>query len=124
MRQDADKYTYVVQWSEEDGRYVGRCVEFPSVSGHGETPEEALRQVHVVIEESLSWLEEKKQPVPEPLGMRKYSGHLTLRVPPDTHRELSFSAAEQGVSLNQFITSVLEKESPSGAIIASGESVH
>lgn len=28
-----DHYTYRVTWSEEDGEYVGLCVEFPSLIG-------------------------------------------------------------------------------------------
>lgn len=32
MNDDRDHYTYRVNWSGEDGEYVGLCAEFPSLS--------------------------------------------------------------------------------------------
>jgi predicted RNase H-like HicB family nuclease len=34
-----DRYAYRVIWSEDDQEYVGLCVEFPSLSWLGKTPE-------------------------------------------------------------------------------------
>jgi hypothetical protein len=30
-----EKYTYRVEWSEEDKLHIGRCLEFPSLAAHG-----------------------------------------------------------------------------------------
>ena len=46
-----DKYTYRVTWSEEDGEYVGLCVEFPSLSWLAGTQEGALRGINNVVSE-------------------------------------------------------------------------
>jgi predicted RNase H-like HicB family nuclease len=48
-----DRYTYRVIWLEEDGEYVGLCVEFPSLSWLAGEPEEALRGIRQVVEEML-----------------------------------------------------------------------
>ncbi len=107
MKNNANKYTYRIAWSEEDGCHVARCLEFPSLSAHGDTIEAALREMTFVVKESIQWLEEEGEPVPEPLGMKKFRGHLTLRVPAEKHRELAIRSAEEGVSVNQFILSRL-----------------
>jgi predicted HicB family RNase H-like nuclease len=41
--------------------------------------------------------------IPEPLGLRQYSGRLVLRLPKALHREAVIRAAEEGVSLNQYL---------------------
>jgi predicted HicB family RNase H-like nuclease len=50
---------------------------------------------------------EENEPVPVPLGIKKFKGHLTVRIPPEKHRELAIRSAEEGVSINQLITSLL-----------------
>ncbi|PKN68300.1 MAG: toxin-antitoxin system HicB family antitoxin [Deltaproteobacteria bacterium HGW-Deltaproteobacteria-12] len=102
-----DKYTYRIEWSEEDGCHVARCLEFPSLAAHGAKIEDALREIDQVVAQSIKWLLEEGEPVPEPLGLKKFRGNLTLRVPAEKHRELAIRSAEEGVSVNQFILSKL-----------------
>lgn len=103
----SSKYTYRIAWSEEDGVHVARCLEFPSLSAHGKTVEKALQEIEHVVAETIKWMREEGEPVPEPLGLKKFRGHLTLRVPAEKHRELVIRSAEEGVSVNQFILSKL-----------------
>jgi predicted HicB family RNase H-like nuclease len=100
-----DKYTYRIEWSEEDQVFIARCLEFPGLAAHGNSSEDALKQIKIVVSESVKWLEEDKKSAPQPLGMKRYKGNLTLRVPPEIHRELAIKSAEQGVSVNQYILS-------------------
>lgn len=44
---------------------------------------------------------------PEPLADRAYSGKFVVRIPPETHRDLVIRAAENGVSLNRLVSSLL-----------------
>ena len=104
---NVDKYTFRLAWSEEDACHVARCLEFPSLAAHGGTIEEALREIEHVVRQSIKWLMEDGEPVPEPLGLKKFRGNLTLRVPAEKHRELVLRSAEEGVSVNQFILSKL-----------------
>jgi len=101
----AEKYTYRIEWSEEDKCHVARCLEFPSLSAHGDTVEKALKEMEFVVEETIKWLVEENEPVPDPLGMKKFKGNLTLRIPPEKHRDIAMRSAEEGVSINQFILS-------------------
>lgn len=102
-----DKYTYRIEWSEEDNTHVARCLEFPSLSAHGPTVKEALSEIEFVVDETLKWMREEKEEIPEPLGLKKFKGNLTLRVPPEVHKKLAIKSAEEGVSINQWIISRL-----------------
>ncbi|MHB1253184.1 MAG: type II toxin-antitoxin system HicB family antitoxin [Candidatus Humimicrobiaceae bacterium] len=100
-----EKYTYRVEWSEEDQLHIGRCLEFPSLSAHGDTVECALKEIEKVVEEAIVWMQEENEEIPEPFGLKRYKGNLTLRIPAELHRNLSIKSAEEGVSVNQYILS-------------------
>lgn len=102
-----EKYTYRIEWSEEDKTHIARCLEFPSLATHGDTIESALREIEAVVSETIKWMKEENEDIPEPLGKKKFKGNLTLRVPSDVHRSLAIKSAEQGVSINQYILSKL-----------------
>jgi predicted RNase H-like HicB family nuclease len=99
------KYTYRVEWSEEDQSHVASCLEFPSLAAHGNTAEKALTQIETVVEASIIWMLEDGEAIPEQLGMKRYKGNLTLRIPSDLHRSIAIRAAEEGVSINQYVLS-------------------
>ena len=46
-------YTYYVTWSEEDQVYIARIIEYESLAAHGDTPEEALRQIIFVTDDCV-----------------------------------------------------------------------
>ena len=96
-----DKYTYRVIWWEPDGMYVGLCAEFPLLSHLDETPEKAFAGIRDVVAFAVEILQEDGDPIPEPLSTKHFSGTITVRVPPDTHRALAIDAAEAGVSMNR-----------------------
>jgi predicted RNase H-like HicB family nuclease len=107
MKNNADKYTYRIAWSEEDKCHIARCLEFPSLSAHGDTAADALKEIEFVVNETIGWLREEGEPVPVPFGLKPFRGHLTLRIPADKHREIAIRSAEEGVSVNKFILSKL-----------------
>ncbi|MEW6187819.1 MAG: toxin-antitoxin system HicB family antitoxin [Thermodesulfobacteriota bacterium] len=104
-----DRYTYRVTWSEEDQEYVGLCAEFSGLSWLTRTPEEALKGIRKVIAEAIKDMRKNKEPIPEPIATKGYSGKFMVRVPPEVHRNLAIKAAEQGVSLNRLASSKLAK---------------
>jgi predicted HicB family RNase H-like nuclease len=98
-----NKYAYRVGWSEEDKAYIARCIEFPSLAAHGSSEETALKEIKTVVDDVLEELEKSHEPIPEPLGLRKFGGQIPFRIPPEVHRKLAIEAEEQGVSLNQYL---------------------
>jgi predicted HicB family RNase H-like nuclease len=104
-----DRYTYRVTWSEEDGEYVGLCVEYPSLSWLAPTPQEALEGIRQVVADVVADMEANEERVPEPIALRHYSGKFTVRIPPDLHRRLTLEAAESGISLNRLASAKLSQ---------------
>ena len=49
MTTHVDRHTYRVVWSDEDGEYVGTCLEFPSLSWLDRTPELALTGIRNIV---------------------------------------------------------------------------
>jgi predicted HicB family RNase H-like nuclease len=107
MAKQIDRYTYRVTWSEEDQEYVGLCAEFPALSWLENAPEDALAGIRKLVKAAVKDLGANKEPIPEPISTRRFSGKFMVRVPPETHRMLTIQAAESGVSLNRLVTSKL-----------------
>lgn len=79
-----------------------------SVCAHGETIEEAIRELQTVKEERLRSYLEEALTIPEPEPTEEgFSGKFMARIPKYLHRELSQRARQNGVSLNQYVTSLL-----------------
>jgi predicted HicB family RNase H-like nuclease len=99
-----EDYAYSVMWSEADQAYIGRVVEFASLAAHAPSPIAALQEITDVVRYVLEDLAESGEEIPPPLSKRPFSGKLHLRMPEDLHRALAIEAAQQHVSLNQWIT--------------------
>jgi len=104
-----DHYTYRVTWSEDDKEYVGLCAEFPSLSWLASSPQAALRGVRSLVAGVVADMKKTREPIPEPLAGKHFSGKFMVRVPPDVHRDLSLKAAEAGVSLNRLASAKLSR---------------
>jgi predicted HicB family RNase H-like nuclease len=107
LRHQAEDYLYSVVWSPEDEAFIGRVLEFPSLAAHGNKQEDALREIRAVVEYALDDIEASGGTAPEPLNKRPFSGTLNLRMPKKLHRQLAIEAAQEGVSLNQWINAKL-----------------
>ena len=90
---------------EPDGTFRAEIMEFPGCIATGDTAAEALASLENVAE---SWLEAtiaRGQHVPEPMEGGGFSGKLVVRLGRDLHRRAAHMAANEDVSLNQFIVS-------------------
>lgn len=104
-----DRFTYRVTWSEEDQEYIGLCAEFPSLSWLASSPEQALMGIRTIVTEVIRDMEASAERVPEPIAIRRYSGRLMVRIPPELHRRLALEAAEAGISLNRLASARLDE---------------
>ncbi len=106
-------YTYRVTWSPEDGEHIGLCAEFPSVSWLAPTPEKALVGIRRVVAQVVDDMTASGEAIPPALAEKTYSGRFVVRVPSTVHRTLAAEAAEQGVSLNRWVSAKLS----TGAVV-------
>ena len=100
-------YTYRVTWSPEDGEHLALCAEFPSLSWLARTPEAALKGIQKVVAEAAADMKANDEPIPAALAEKHYSGEFRVRIPPQLHRSLALTAAEEGVSLNRLASAKL-----------------
>ncbi|MDG4760677.1 type II toxin-antitoxin system HicB family antitoxin [Micromonospora sp. WMMD710] len=100
---DVSHYTYRVTWSVQDNEFVATCAEFPSLSWLAPSQIEALQGLQDLLREVIADMEEQDEAVPQPFAERSYSGKFNLRVGESLHRELAIHAAEDGMSLNQYV---------------------
>jgi len=90
-----------------EGGFVGEIEELPGCMTQAET----LDEVFQVIEDARQlWIRtayDEGQDIPLPRDMEKYTGKFVVRIPRGLHRDLARAAKRQGVSLNQYVTSLL-----------------
>ena len=91
----------------EHGGYYGRVPDFPTIFTGGQTAEEAFRNALEAVELMLEEVEQRGQPVPEPLSA--FSGRFNVRLPRSLHRDLVRRAESQGVSLNAIVSLLLSR---------------
>jgi predicted HicB family RNase H-like nuclease len=104
-------YTYRAEWSSEHGQYVGRCLEMPWLSRWAPTMRQAIADVERAVDEYLAGCEGD---APPPITERQFSGKFVVRTSPALHSRLIVEAAEQRVSLNQWVVQKLSDRPPIG----------
>lgn len=100
---DVSHFTYRVTWSAEDGEFVATCVEFPSLSWLAPSQQQALSGMNNLVQQVVADLTARGEDVPRPLADRHFSGKFNLRLGPQLHRHMALCAAEEGLSLNQYV---------------------
>ena len=102
-------YTIILERHDDQGVYwVARVAELPHCLIHGNTPEEAVKEIEEV---KLDWIQSNLEdglPIPEPTPT-KYSGEIRVRMPPSLHQLLAQRASNEGVSLNQYMVAGLAR---------------
>jgi predicted HicB family RNase H-like nuclease len=104
-----NRYTYRAEWSSEFGEYIGRCLELPWLSQRAPTLQEAIASVEQSVDEHLA---ERDGDLPRPLTDRNFSGKFVVRTSPMLHARLAVEAAEQNVSMNQWVIQKLAGRAP------------
>jgi predicted RNase H-like HicB family nuclease len=62
------KYGIIIYWSNEDDAFIAHIPELKGCMAHGDTPDEALKEVNIMAEEWLELAHEKGWQIPEPKG--------------------------------------------------------
>ena len=65
-----NKYEIILYWSNEDRTYIGEVPELPGCMAHGDSQEDALKNINQAIELWIDTAKEFGDPIPEPKGRR------------------------------------------------------
>lgn len=68
-----NKYEIIIYWSTADQVFVAEMPELNGCIAHGDTQDEALKEIHVVAKEWLHIAKEKGWDIPEPKGRLMYA---------------------------------------------------
>ncbi|MFC1946945.1 toxin-antitoxin system HicB family antitoxin, partial [Chloroflexota bacterium] len=101
----------VTVYNAPEGGYVAELEDLPGCITEGETLEEVFGRIN---DARIAWIEvayEDGQSIPEPRNERAYSGKFMIRIPKNLHRILAEQADKEGVSLNQYATTILSSGS-------------
>lgn len=63
-----NKYEIIIYWSFADKIFIAEMPELKGCIAHGDTQDEALREINAVAEEWLQIAKEKGWQIPEPKG--------------------------------------------------------
>jgi antitoxin HicB len=102
-------YPIEVQPAEEGG-YVVSIPELPGCLTQVETWEEAKSSINEVRQEWIKAAYEDNAEIPLPKDKKEYSGKFVVRIPKSMHRNLDNLAADEGVSLNTLVISLLSAQ--------------
>jgi len=98
-------YTARIEYSEEDGCFIGHIAGIRDVVGfHGESVNELRSAFKEAVDD---YLETCKKLGREP--QKTYSGKLMLRIPPDIHAAVALAAETSGKSINQLVAEILNQ---------------
>ena len=109
IKEQAARYTKFVEWSDEDGCFIGRCPEIMVGGVHGKDEAKVYAELCEVAEEWIELLHKDGAAFPQPLAGKEFSGKFVLRVEPALHRRLAAKALAAGESLNSYCTKTLCK---------------
>lgn len=102
-------YPFTVTAEEEGGYFI----EYPDLPGCMTQVEDAAEIGAAAEEIRRLWLEtahDHRMDIPLPRPDDAWSGRFVVRLPRSLHRQLSESAAREGVSLNAWVTALLARE--------------
>jgi predicted RNase H-like HicB family nuclease len=63
-----NKYEIIIYWSEDDNAFIAEMPELKGCVAHGDTQDEALKEVNTVACEWIKIAKEKGWQIPEPRG--------------------------------------------------------
>jgi predicted HicB family RNase H-like nuclease len=111
MKFDPEAYTITIRKEEDDGEilYVGRVAEFPNISAFEETFD-AARELIIDSIQTLKRIADETHadfPQPYPVPSDEFSGRVTLRLPKTLHAKVSKIAAQEDVSVNQYLVTAV-----------------
>ncbi len=106
----SDQYLKIVEWSDEDKCYIGRCPELMFGGVHGKNEQQVFAELCQAIDEWIAISKQDGDELPQGLAGKRYSGKFNLRLGERLHERLTIEAVKEGKSLNTYCAEALENE--------------
>jgi predicted HicB family RNase H-like nuclease len=103
----AARYLKIVEWSDGDDCFVGRCPGLFYGGCHGKDETRVYRQLCKLVEEHVTELLKKREVLPAATAGKAYSGKFVVRVGSELHQKAALKALARGESLNQFVAEAI-----------------
>lgn len=98
-------YSARIEYSDEDGCFIGRLAGIPDVIGfHGESVTELRAAFEEAVEDYLETCTRLGRP-----PQRPYSGKVLLRIDPALHARAAMRAEAEGKSLNLWAQEAIQQ---------------
>lgn len=101
-------YTLIVEWSDPDQVWIGRCPELFFGGVHGHDRRQVYAELVTAVDEHIALAKADGTRLPEPLAGKEFSGKFILRTSPEHHRMLALRALQAGNSLNAYMVKKLQ----------------
>ncbi|HEY9826612.1 MAG TPA: type II toxin-antitoxin system HicB family antitoxin [Stenomitos sp.] len=99
----------IMLYPDPDGGYVAEIKDLPGCITQGDTAEEAVEMIDDARQLWLKTAHQHGDSIPLPSTNTQYSGKTMLRMPRSLHQALAEGAERDGVSLNQYLVSLLSQ---------------
>ena len=98
-------YHAQIEYDAEDGIFVGKVFGLAdSLNFHGTSVSELEEMFHQSVDNYLQMCAEIGK-TPE----KEFKGSFNIRISPELHKEISLHAAQEGITLNQYVLRALEE---------------
>mgnify|MGYP001015056997 CR=1 FL=1 len=106
------EFPYIVKPVNQDEygvNYVAEYIDFPGITGGGDTQEQAIQIANEALEMFIETLELEGKEIPLATNFNA-TGRVTLRIPKSMHLRIIEMADREGVSLNAYIVDALSQK--------------
>ena len=103
-------YTFVIDWSETDGCFLGSIIELERNMTCGHTRAEVLSNLQEALASYIITSLDNNLEIPEPLNIKNFKGSITYRTSKERHYKLAKQAKLFGKSINAFIDEAIAEK--------------
>ena len=96
-------YTFIIDWSDVDGCFLGSIVELERNMTCGQSREEVLSNLKEALVSYVTTSLDNNMEIPEPFKIKDFRGNITYRTSQERHYRLAKQAKLYGKSINTFI---------------------
>jgi predicted HicB family RNase H-like nuclease len=104
IRRFSARFPRLIEWSNEDGAFVGNAPPLVGQCCRGKTEADVATQLATIVDDLEQDILDGTMPAAKADAGKTYSGKFVVRIPTALHRKIALKAQARGESLNQYVT--------------------